>query len=243
MAQGAVPKMRVAIASILFSLVGLAPAAASAAQAQDASRRQTTTLHRAEQVVESLMDQMHTTYDFEPVLTGILAPEVLRGVRESLKADRSIASDRDVLRMYTSALTILYLSGLWRASMEMDGVNLENFNFPDNLPPDLQAAYGKFEELESRHKQGKTAAAEVQELFEKYEKLRAAMLNHIRPGVFTSEPYRKFVEQYRHDSRVSAGGASEKETLYEVWREGFRFTLVEREGALRILGVNPAWAD
>ena len=145
--------------------------------------------------------------------------------------------------MYSSGLTILYLSGLWRATLQLNGVNLESFTFPDSLPPDLKVAYQELDRMQSGTQTRAATAADVQELLEKMQKFRRAMVMQIRPDALTSEPYRKFVEQYRHDSKVTTEAESGKETVYEVWREGFWFTMVERAGALKILAVAPAWAD
>ena len=237
--------MRITAASLLLVLIAGMPSAPPPTAAQSPSRGQATRLHGAEQIVDSVMNRVHQTHDFEPVLIEMFAPETVKGLREQFKADPSIASDRDLLRMYSSTLTILYLSQLLLASLEMNGVDVKSGNFPDNLPPDLKAAVEELSEMESRHQERVTTAAEVQEFLKNAENLRTAMIKHIRADVLTSEAYKKFVEGYRHDSQFSSGSSAPEwgEPTYQVWREGLWFVMVERAGTIKIGGVSPVWLD
>jgi hypothetical protein len=220
-------------------LIAAAPTRSPSTQSGP-SREQPAKLREAERTVESIMNRVHQTYDFGPVLIDLCAPEMVKAWRESLKAGPDTPSDREILQMYSATITILYVSELWRASLEMNGIRVDS---ADKLPPGIKAISQEFDETESRLQGRAATPADLQEILEKLEKLRKAMVQQIRPDVFTSEAYRKYLEENHRDSQVSGPSSPGEETSYEVWREGLGFTMVERAGAMKILWVHQAWME
>jgi hypothetical protein len=114
-------------------LASLASSAQGPVRDEAAQREPKAKLHQAEQLADSIMKRLHQTLDFEPILTDMLAPEVVEAWRK--ESPRNIDS-RDVVRLYGAGLSVVYLMPL-QASLKMNGVNLES---DEQLPPDVKAA-------------------------------------------------------------------------------------------------------
>jgi hypothetical protein len=235
--------VRAKCAAVLIAGTLLGGTLARAQSNPSPSREQVPKLLGAERIVDSVMNRVHQTYDFEPLLLELFAPDVPKALREHFKAGPNILSDRDLLRAYISLLTMLYVGQLWKASLEMNGVDVESESYPDDLPPDLKVPYQKWAEAESRAQSGTATTADLREALEMAIEFRTAIIKQIRPDVFTSEPYKRFLKQYPDHSRVSPPSDSGEETAYDVQREGLSFTLVDRAGAIKIVGVAAVWLD
>jgi hypothetical protein len=200
------------------------------------SREQAVKLREAERIADSVMTQMHKTLDFEPLLTEIIAPDMLKALRERYKLNGPSVSDRDLLRLYTANLTVLYLTPLLRFSLKMGGLKAES---EEDLPPDVRSAVEGLRDSRSANAEGQS-----HDLVGRAQNARATMLKYIRADVFASPAYRSFVESYRSEAKVgNLEGLSGGESAYIVRREGFEFAMVERGGVLKIATAGPAWLD
>jgi hypothetical protein len=244
---------------IAGTLAAVQPAGPQAAKESRRVHDQAGKLRQAEYFVDAVMSQVHNTLDFEPVLSGALAPEAIESWREYYKeyykSDLAAWSDSDIYRMQAGMVTTFYLLALVDASREMNGaesesckISAESFSesedIPECLPTDFKSALKGLQGLQSRHREGTNPAAEMQELLSVWERLRLAVAHLIRPDVFTSKAYSDFVQKHRHDSEIATWERSSgQEPVYQVWREGISFAIVERAGTMKIVAVQQDWFD
>jgi hypothetical protein len=211
------------------------------AQAQSPATDQAAELHRAERMADSVMSQLHQTLDFEPILTETIAPEFVKLLRKDDQKETKAVSDRDLLRVSAATLTVLYLTQLLDASLKMDAGQIAAHGA---IPPEVESALSRFDQAGQAYQQSDPAARQIENLLGLARNARAEMIKHIRPVVFSSVPYKTFLERYRSAPKVSTlPNSLGNEPVYEVCSEGMRFSMVGRGGTMKIVALAPAWMD
>jgi hypothetical protein len=221
------------LSRLVTVVIAVLPALAQSPEAEQAAK-----LHRAEQIADSVMTQVHETFDFEPILQKMIAPEFVKLLRTE---EEKAVSDRDMLRVGAATLTVLYLSQVLQASLKNDGANCES---DVGFPPEVKSAIERFDDAGQAYQRSVQAAGQIENLLGLARNARAEIIKHLRPGVFTSAPYKTFLERYRPKSKVSSlPNPLDKEPVYEVCSEAICFSMVERDGAMKIVAIVPAWMD
>lgn len=218
---------------IFLFLAGIPSFAQNTAPQKSSQSGQAARLQQAEKLADSVIDRLHKTLDFEPIVSDLFTTDAV----QSLQKQAPNIDRRDLLRVYAAGLTFLYLSSLLHASLEMNGTT------EDDLPPDIKIEAAELEKFERNLSSNNTQdlPQKLQNFIKRAETTRLTIVKYIRPDVWTSEPYKNFLKQYPDQSRTESGDG--EETTYIISREAVMFHIVERNGVMKIAGVSPAWID
>lgn len=243
MVQSAVSFLRLALSActVVLLLSAVKPAAAQDVASSSSKEK----LGRAEEVVDRFLKRFNETLDVAVPYREMYRQESRMGsnTRGRSRVELELIRREDDLEI--AMMNIEYLSAAYMFSHEG----------PD-LPPEIKAAHG--EELfpyladinYTNKKPLKVQRQKWRNYFNNVRRLAALYRKYLPPSAFASPLYRARVEQVDRSiagdkprSRVERGYNNDKEfenpDVYRVIRAGFEYTLIEEDGAFKVIHINP----